>query len=192
MMVHHEAPPPPGAAADLAASIRARVPVIDTDRLHLRPPELGDFPVVADILASPRSEGMDGPMSREDAWYEFIQMTATWALRGHGYWTVTDRTSGEVLGFAGLGFEPGDREPELGYFLTEAAEGHGFASEAAAAIRDFGFGRLGLASMVSYIFRDNARSIALARRLGAVEDTPDDWHEPQSVVYRHPRPETRP
>ena len=43
--------------------------------------------------------------------------------------------------------------------------------------------------MVSYIDADNARSIALARRLGAHPDTPAGWDETETVVYRHPKPE---
>lgn len=189
MSLPHETPPPPGPAADLGAEMRALVPVIETRRLRLRAPELGDFPVVVEILASRRAVGIGGPMNREAAWSDFMQMTATWALRGHGYWTVKAKSDGTVLGFVGIGFEPGDREPELGYVLTEAAEGHGYAAEAVAAVRDYGFGRLGLASMVSYVDHRNARSIALAERLGAVLDIPGDWANADTRVYRHPRPE---
>jgi len=70
-------------------------------------------------------------------------------------------------------------------------EGHGYAFEAAEQMRDFAFGKIGLKTAVSYIDRDNARSIRLAERLGANLDskakTPDN--DP-CLVYRHPNPET--
>ncbi|MDJ1006723.1 MAG: GNAT family N-acetyltransferase [Paracoccaceae bacterium] len=188
MTAFHETPST-GPAAELARGMQVLVPVVETQRLRLRCPRIEDFDAVAEIYASPRSKGLFGPMNRRDAWREFMQMTATWPLRGHGFWTVEDRATATVLGFAGIGAEPGDREPELGYFLTEAAEGRGYATEAVRAIRDYGFGLLGLTSMVSYISADNARSVAVARRVGAVEDPPEGWPHPDTLVFRHPRPE---
>ena len=67
------------------------IPVLKTERLTLRAPEIADFPLVAEIATGPRAEGIGGPMSREDAWGEFAQMNMTWLVRGHGYWSVTDR-----------------------------------------------------------------------------------------------------
>lgn len=188
-LLPHERPPAPGPAADLAARMRALVPVLGTGRLTLRAPEIADFPMVAAIACGPRAKGIGGPMSREDAWGEFAQMTMTWLLRGHGYWSVTETSSGRLLGFTGIGFEPGDREPELGYAFAEAAEGQGFATEAVARARDWGFSEAGLSTFVSYIFACNTRSIALAERLGAVRDTPEDWDAPDTLVFRHSRPE---
>ena len=187
-LLPHETPPPAGPAAALAATIRGSIPVLTTDRLTLRAVRIEDFPHVADIATGPRAIGIGGPMSREDAWYEFAQMTMTWPLRGHGYWTVTETASGAVLGFVGIGFEPGDREPELGYSFLEAAEGQGFATEAVARARDWGFAEAGMTTLVSYIFVDNARSIALAERLGAKPDGEIEHDGETVIVYRHPDP----
>lgn len=183
--------PATGAAARLAAGLGDRIPVLETRRLLLRAPRLGDFDTYADIACGPRGAHMGGPMTRAAAWYDFAALTAGWMLRGHGVWTIVSRNGGDPLGFVLLGFEPGDAEPELGFLLTEAAEGHGYAAEAAEAARHFGFIELGLPSLVSYIAPGNARSVALAERLGATpagtlryETDPEP-----SLVYRHPRPE---
>jgi len=181
--------PPPGPAADFAGSLRAMIPVLETGRLTLRALTLADFPLVAEIATGPRSAGIGGPMSREEAWSEFAQMNMTWLLRGHGYWAVTETAQGALLGFAGIGFEPGDREPELGYFFAAGAEGRGHASEAVARVRDWGFAEAGLPTLVSYVFTGNARSIALAERVGAVRDG-EMRHDGETLwVFRHPRPE---
>lgn len=183
-----EAAPPRGPAADLAARLRALVPVLTTERLTLRALTMDDFPLVAEIATGPRAAGIGGPMSREDAWYEFAQMNMTWLVRGHGYWAVTDTASGELLGFAGIGFEPGDREPELGYFFSAAAEGRGLASEAVARARDWGFADAALETLVSYVLVHNSRSIALAERLGAVRDGDITDGSETLHVFRHNRP----
>ena len=96
---------------------------------------------------------------------------------------------GPALGFICLNLEPGDQEPELGFFVTEAAEGQGLTAEAATAVRDWARAQ-GLASLVSYVDPENHRSVRLATRLGAARDgraeaayagTPDQG----IAVFRH-------
>lgn len=178
--------PIPGPADQLSARIRDLVPEIETERLRLRAPTLADVDAYAEIACGPRGRGIGGPMSRDDAFRDFAMMVAGWTLRGHGLWTIEPKAGGEPLGFALIGFEPGDREPELGFMLREPAEGRGYAFEAASAARAFGFGRLGLPSMVSWIEEGNARSRALAERLGAALDEFPDVDAAGEVVYRHP------
>ncbi len=175
-----------GPAADFAARLRDMLPRIETARLVLRAPELGDFATYADVMCGPRAEYMEGPMSREDAYLDFTCTVAGWLLRGHGLWTITARDGGAVLGFVLVNMEPGDQEPELGFFLTEAAEGRGFASEAAVAARDHALNALALPRLVSYVAHDNTRSARLLERLGAFRDTvAEDGVAQACRVYRH-------
>ncbi|WP_245306297.1 GNAT family N-acetyltransferase [Roseovarius aestuariivivens] len=180
-----ERPAPPKAAA-LADRLAAELPALETARLRLRAPRLADFAAYADIVCGPRGEGLGGPMAHGEAWYDFSNMVGCWLLRGHGLWSIEPRGGGDLLGFVVLGCEPGDEEHELGFLLTEAAEGHGYATEAAQAARAFARDTLGLPSLVSYIVPQNARSIALAQRLGA---TPAGDGRPGShagtAVFRH-------
>ncbi len=168
MTLPHEIPPG-GAAARQAAAFGALVPAIETARLRLRAPCIGDFPAYADIACSERGRGIGGPMSRADAWADFAMMCAGWLLRGHGLWSLDRRDNGALAGFVLLGFEPGDQAPELGFMLCADAEGQGLAFEAATAARDHAR-TLGLPGLVSYVARDNHRSSALARRLGGRPD----------------------
>lgn len=190
MTSRHEEPTP-GPAADIAHAFAANVPVIRTSRLTLRAVRLEDFSGYASILCTNRGRFAGGPLSREDAWSDFAGLSAGWLLHGHGGWAVADTATGDLRGFVLLGLEPGDVEIELGYLFLEDFEGRGLATEAAAAARDWGFNALGLQTLVSYIASKNARSIALARRLGAVEDTPRDWPK-GNVVYRHAKPDWEP
>lgn len=165
----HEVPIP-GLAADFAADLRARLPVLETERTRLRAPVLSDFDAWAEVLCGPATEFLGGPCSRDDAFMEFAASVGGWLLRGHGPWTVEDRTTGEVLGFVILGFEPGDAEVELGYLFRPSGQGRGLATEAVAAARAHALDHLRLPSLVSYVASGNARSHALARRLAAVAD----------------------
>lgn len=189
--------PATGAAGALAARLAGQVPVLVTGRLRLRAPRIGDFGAYAGILMSDRAAGLGGPFDREGAWDDFCQAVAGWMLRGMGVWTIEARAGeahagGELLGFGYLWQEYGDPEPEIGWILTEAAEGKGYAREAAEAIRAHGFGPLGLATVVSYVDPGNTRSAALAERLGAVRDPRAEAALGAFVrVYRHNRPEGR-
>lgn len=182
---------PTGVPGVMAEQFASMVPVLRTDRLTLRAPRPDDFALYAEISCGPRGVGLGGPMSREDAWYDFASLSACWMLQGHGGWSVELTETGNLIGFVLIGAEPGDQEPELGYLISEAEEGHGYATEAAIAARDYAFGTLKLPALVSYIFPANTTSIALAKRLGAVNvgevSYPED-DEP-SLVYRHPKPE---
>ena len=73
--------------------------------------------------------------------------------------------------------------------LMPGFEGRGYATEAASAARAWVYENLGWTTAVSYIDRDNLRSIAVARRLGCVEDTGAVPADPEDAVFRHPRPE---
>ena len=176
------------AALPVRAAAVAAVPRIGTERLALRAPSTEDFPAFAGILCTDRGCHVGGPMTEARAWLEFCQATASWLLRGIGMWTVTARDDDAALGFVILGNEWEDplSEPELGFFVTAAAEGRGLAREATAAARDHGFA-LGLPALVSYASEENHRSIRLCEALGADHVGDHDGCR----IYRHSRPEPR-
>ena len=184
-MTPHELPIP-GPAADFAAHLSAPLPVLESARIRLRAPVLTDFDAWAEVLCGPNTKDLGGPFTRDEAFAEFCISVSMWLLRGHGLWTVEDRASHEILGFVLLGFEPGDREPELGYLFRPMAQGLGLATEAALVVRDHALNRLQLPGLVSFIAPGNARSAALARRLGAYPDGEVEG----SQVWRHAPKET--
>ncbi len=151
------------ASAQITA-LQAVVPDIETERLILRLPRMSDWKVLEPIFTTDRAVHIGGPMSQEDAWLDFNQLIAGWVLRGHGAFTVCDKT-GAVLGLVLLGHEYGDPQPELGWLLTEEAEGHGYATEAARALLPMCRQIYGDA-FASYIADGNDASVRVAEKLG--------------------------
>lgn len=130
---------------------------------------------------------MGGPVSRAEAWSDFTNYTACWLLHGFGLWTI-DATTTPSAGFALLGFEYEDPEPELGIFLTAEAERQGYAFEALDAVRAHAFEALKWDSVVSYVAPENTRCISLMTRLGAVRDSAAEAAlSGQTFVFRHAR-----
>lgn len=179
--------PPQGPAAVIAASIAVGVPVLVTDRLVLRAPRLPDFPAYRTVFLSDRVRHIGGPFTEETAFFDFCQGIAGWMLRGAGMWTMTALGGEDPLGWVYLWQEQGDPAPELGWVLTEAAEGRGLASEAARAVLPHAVALYGAQGFVSYIDADNHRSIRLAVALGAIRDPATEAliGDPALHVYRH-------
>ena len=165
------------------------IPTLTTERLILRPLVIADFPAYEALMASPRSVYMGGPYNTFGAWGLFCHETALWHLFGHGGLTIELRATGESIGQVGINHGPLFPDKELGWQLYAGYEGHGYATEAAAAMRDWAFAVRGLPTLVSYFDPENSRSIAIAERLGAVRDDAAPKQDPEDVVYRHnPKP----
>jgi len=162
------------------------IPVIETDRLRLRAPLMADWEAVAAFLASPRARFIGGPFERARAWSAFAASVGAWALQGFGYWAVERRADARLVGAVGVQRPDDFPEEELGWDLHDGFEGQGYATEAAAAARDWALGPRGLTALVSYVDPANARSIRVAERLGCVLDPQAARPEPSDLVYRHP------
>lgn len=161
------------------------IPAIETERLLLRPMAFADFPAYRALMMSPRALYMSGPFDLKTAWGMFANDAAQWQFFGHGCLMLERRTDGCVLGQVGINHGPLFPEKELGWLLYEGFEGQGYAFEAALAMKDWAFSVMGLQSLVSYCDPDNARSIALARKLGGVVDAAAPRQDPEDVVFRH-------
>lgn len=72
---------------------------------------------------------------------------------------------GELIGAVGL-IECGGRTAEIGYWIGKPYWGHGFATEAARALVDHAFGRLGYRRLTCGHFVDNPASARVIAKLG--------------------------
>lgn len=167
-----------------------QIPRLETRRLILRAPRAEEFEAYRALVASDRAVQMF-QLARPAAWKEFAAEMGHWPLFGYGPWHVERRADGALVGAVSLLSHDHYPETELGWHLYDGFEGHGYAFEAATAARDWAFGERGLTTLVSYIGPGNARSIALAERLGATRDREARGEDATDLVYRHARPAER-
>ncbi|MER5171911.1 GNAT family N-acetyltransferase [Thioclava sp. GXIMD2076] len=162
-------------------------PVLHTERLTLRPHDMSDFPAFAEVMKSARAAYMGGPHDVKAAWFHFASDVAQWALKGCGALAVVRKSDRQVVGQVALNDLPHFPERELGWIAFTGFEGQGYMTEAARKMRDFAALELHWKRpLVSYITPGNARSVALAERIGATLDRDALPAVPGQLVYRHP------
>lgn len=143
-------------------------PVLETERLTLRPTGAGDFDAWAAFAADAESmRFMGGVQPRPVAWRAFASMAGSWALYGFGMFSLIEKSTGRWLGRVGPWRPDGWPGNEIGWGIVHEAEGRGIAFEAAVAAMDWTFASLGWSEVIHCIDPANDRSLALARRLGS-------------------------
>jgi RimJ/RimL family protein N-acetyltransferase len=163
------------------------IPSLETERLRLRAPHEGDFEADVTFYASERSHGFGGPLTREKTWRNLATVLGHWIIRGYGFWSVDEKTTGLYCGHVGLWAPEGWPEPEIGWATHAQAEGKSIAFEAAQAARVYAYDTLGWSTAISSIVPGNTRSIALAARMGATfESLYEHPSYGQMEIWRHP------
>jgi len=172
---------------------------IKTERLVMRGWRESDLAPWAAMNADPEVRQYVGPLLT-------FEQAAAWALNfqddldryGFGFWALEVRASGEFIGFTGLGTVGGEMPVtgiEIGWRLARPAWGRGYATEAALAAMDYGFGVMGRPEIVAVAMARNLRSQAVMRRIGMTRDPAEDFDDPdvdevplrRHVVYRKRR-----
>jgi len=143
--------------------------VLETPRLRLREMTASDLDFVAAMLSHPEVMRFYPKLySRDEAagWLE--RQIRRYEEHGHGLWLVEERGTGEPIGQVGLSLQDveGLLEPEIGYLLHRPYWKQGFATEAASAVKEHAFSKLGKPYVISLVRPENAPSQAVARRLG--------------------------
>jgi RimJ/RimL family protein N-acetyltransferase len=149
-------------------------PQLETDRLILRSHRPGDFPDCAAMWRDPQvvkyTIGTESPPQR--TWQRLLAYCGHWTLLGFGYWAVQSKSTGRYIGE--LGFADFHRDlpaslqgvPEIGWALTPAAQGRGYATEALRKVLEWGDANLGVAKTICIVHRENHPSLHLAQNFG--------------------------
>ena len=174
--------------ADAKAAPRT-IPVLETERLRLRPHRPGDFDFSAALWADPIVTRYIGgrALTREEVWGRLLRYDGHWAMLGFGYWALEDKMSGTFLGELGFADLQREIEPrldgmaEIGWVLAPQHHGKGYATEAVSAVVRWGDAHLASSRMVALIHPENAASLRLANRFGFHELCRSIYHEEPAI-----------
>jgi RimJ/RimL family protein N-acetyltransferase len=158
-------------------------PRLRTSRLLLRRWRADDLAPFAAINADPAvMQHFPATLSTPQSAALIQRIEDCFQQRSYGLWAVEKIEGSQLIGFVGL--NPVPRElpfapaVEVGWRLGRDFWGQGYASEAARAALEFGFGALGLEQIVSFTSRENVRSRRLMEHLGMSRDPEEDFEHP--------------
>ena len=139
-----------------------------TERLVLRPVTGDDHPALLAHWTAPdvRRFLFDGAaLSAAEVTETIEESIRDFTASGYGIWLIELGSRPGLVGTAGL--RPLEESGlEIFYSLAPGAWGHGYATEAARAVVEYGLGPLGLPEVLAEVDEGNAASVAVVRRLG--------------------------
>lgn len=84
----------------------------------------------------------------------------------YGIWSIVEKTTGEIIGRAGLTNEGDGGLPALGYMIGTPWQRKGFAYEVCREILNYGKEELGFEEISLWVHKENIPSLELAGKLG--------------------------
>jgi RimJ/RimL family protein N-acetyltransferase len=171
-----------------------QAPLIETERLLLRPWRKEDFRPYHAILQHPdvhRHFGPD-PMGAEECWRRLLAAAGGWQFNGFGTWAAERKDDGKLVGSLGIftawrDLEPEfGEQPEMGWIFAAETHGKGMASEGCRAILDWTEANLSSTPIWAIIAPENKPSLKLAAKLGFEKVSETLYHNDPTVVLKRP------
>ena len=147
--------------------------ILETPRLALRPMSLDDLDFIAAMLAHPEvMQFWPRPQTREEAVEWVDRQLGRYETNGFGWWLALDKKTGEPIGQMGLVAKPLDGldQVEIAYMVHRPFWRNGYASEAAAACREYAFKTLDRPRVLCLIRPENTPSLGVAHKIGLNTD----------------------
>jgi RimJ/RimL family protein N-acetyltransferase len=140
-----------------------------TQRLAFRQMTTDDLDDMTALLGDPDvMRYYPRPKDRDEAlaWIDWNQRL--YRQEGFGLWLITLRATGEFVGDCGLTPQEidGTIDVEVGYHVRADLQGHGYATEAATACRDYARDALGTKRLIATIDPSNEPSQRVAEKIG--------------------------
>ena len=152
-------------------AIVSPVIILETERLILRRLEPGDLDSLYALYRDPdiRRYFPEGTLT-----YAETKEELEWFLNGHpnhpelGLWATIHKPTGEFIGRCGLLPWTIEQRPEVevAYMIAKAYQGQGLGTEAARAIADYAFERLGQRRLICMVDPGNEASQKVAQNIG--------------------------
>ncbi|WP_071516279.1 GNAT family N-acetyltransferase [Geitlerinema sp. PCC 9228] len=144
--------------------------VLETPRLYLRKLRWDDLDDLVARYSDPEVMiYISGkPYQRQETQAHLQRYLEMEPKYGFSLWAAIYRENGRFIGRCGLIPQEieGVAEVEIGYMLAKAYWGKGLATEAALAIRNYGFHKLGCSRLISLIDPQNQASMRVAAKIG--------------------------
>ncbi|NVD38415.1 GNAT family N-acetyltransferase [Ensifer sp. HO-A22] len=171
------------------------VPIIETERLVLRPYRRDDFTAYAALFADSEVTRFVGgvPYTREQSWTRFLRQVGMWHYFGFGFFAIQDRATGTFLGEAGFHdvhrlITPSlEGTMETGWALSPKAHGQGLATEAVSAALEWADRQFPQVRKTCIIDVGNRASVRVAEKQGFKEFWRTSYHGTHVIMFERQR-----
>ncbi len=162
--------------------------LFETERLVARQLSHQDVPVLTEILSDPEvmKYSLAGVCDKE-ATRKFIDWCLEcYSSHGIGPWALSEKESGDLIGFSGVGPElVGEiEEINLGYRLARRFWSQGFATEAVKGVIQYAFDQKHCESVVVIIEPEHTASVRVTEKAGFRDYTVHEFHNRLVRLYR--------
>jgi RimJ/RimL family protein N-acetyltransferase len=160
--------------------------ILETERLIIREHVLSDAPFFFTLNSNYNVVKYTGDSSFkmiEEAEKIVQYVMNQYKENGYGRWLVTEKETGNPIGWCGLKFHTDTKETDIGYRLLESAWGKGYATESAKACIDYGFKHFNLNRIIGDAIKENTASINVFKKLGMTYLKDSLLDNIESVVY---------
>lgn len=143
--------------------------IIETQRLILREYTMEDFDGLYALLSDPITmQHYPKPYDEKGTLRWLNWSLDNYKKYGFGLWAMILKETGEFIGDCGLTMQNIDGEilPEIGYHIHRDHWRKGYGSEAARAVRDWGFQNTDFDALYSYMTSTNVASYSTAQAAG--------------------------
>lgn len=172
----------------IGEEIFRQMPILETQRLNLRPLSLEDAQDMYDYARDPlvaRYVPWEVHRSIDDS-LAFLNTVAEDRQAGRPHsWAMVSKASERVVGTAGfVRWRPEHSTAEIGYVLARPLWGQGLTSEAVKTIIDFGFTRLELNRIEAFCVEENLPSAGVMVKCGMkLEGVLRDYQRHKGALY---------
>lgn len=158
--------------------------VVTTERLLLRPYELRHRDDMLQLTSSRETfpQAPNGPLDGEENWSRLLRHIGHWSVFGYGFFAVEEKDNGRFIGEAGLSMFRRDLRPdfetapEATWSIVPAAQGKGYACEAASAALGWAEATHRLRRTLCLVHADNGPSLRVAEKL--------DFRRMETAMYK--------
>ena len=147
--------------------------ILETERCLVRETTVEDVDAFYDLYKDKEiTEYMEDLFEDRDEEIEYTKsyIKNVYEFYGFGMWTVLEKTSGKIIGRAGVSYREGYELPELGFMIGKAYWRQGYAFEVCKAIANYMHENYEMDQIQIFIEPENTPSILLAKKLGAYLD----------------------
>lgn len=144
----------------------------ETTRCILRESKTEDVGVLAAIFASVKDDDLTKvPFTETETGVGFLEdyIQNQYKVLDFGNWTVVEKRTGKIIGWAGLSLWDGEGEEEVGgnlsYIIASDYRGHGYGTEVSTEILRLGFEKYDMKSICVIVSDRNAASRGVCEKL---------------------------